>query len=117
MLPKALELITAWGFTFKTVGFYWAKTNKRAKLDKLFRERWGRFSVGQAPSDHSTLYRVGKGFALVSHFYDFEHVYRRMFDSYAAAYPRLFYEVDSSFPSWWNPPSTTMVIWRERGAT
>jgi N6-adenosine-specific RNA methylase IME4 len=35
MLPKALELIEAWGFAFKTVGFYWAKTNKRAKLDAL----------------------------------------------------------------------------------
>jgi N6-adenosine-specific RNA methylase IME4 len=27
-LPMALEVITAWGFTFKTVGFYWAKTNR-----------------------------------------------------------------------------------------
>ena len=35
LLPKALELIEAWGFTYKTVGFYWAKTNKRAKLDEL----------------------------------------------------------------------------------
>jgi len=35
MLPKALELIDAWGFTYKTVGFYWAKTNKRADLEAL----------------------------------------------------------------------------------
>lgn len=35
LLPKALELIDAWGFTYKTVGFYWAKTNKRANLDAL----------------------------------------------------------------------------------
>jgi N6-adenosine-specific RNA methylase IME4 len=35
MLPKALELIEAWGFTYKTVGFYWAKTNKRADLEAL----------------------------------------------------------------------------------
>jgi N6-adenosine-specific RNA methylase IME4 len=34
-LPKALELIEAWGFKYKTVGFYWAKTNKRANLDCL----------------------------------------------------------------------------------
>ena len=27
MLEKALEIIKAWGFTYKTVGFYWAKTN------------------------------------------------------------------------------------------
>src|SRR5215468_10147823 len=35
LLPKALELIDAWGFTYKTVGFYWAKTNKHADLDAL----------------------------------------------------------------------------------
>jgi N6-adenosine-specific RNA methylase IME4 len=35
LLPKALELIEAWGFTYKTVGFYWAKTNKRANLETL----------------------------------------------------------------------------------
>lgn len=28
MLPQALEVIDAWGFTFKTVGFTWVKTNK-----------------------------------------------------------------------------------------
>lgn len=27
-IPMALEVIEAWGFTFKTVGFYWAKTNQ-----------------------------------------------------------------------------------------
>ena len=30
LLPQALEVIEAWGFTYKTVGFYWAKLNKRA---------------------------------------------------------------------------------------
>ena len=30
LLPKGLELIEAWGFTYKTVGFYWAKLNKSA---------------------------------------------------------------------------------------
>ncbi len=28
MLPKGFDLIKAWGFTFKTVAFYWVKTNK-----------------------------------------------------------------------------------------
>ena len=28
MLPKALELIEKWGFSYKTVAFYWAKTTK-----------------------------------------------------------------------------------------
>ena len=30
LLPKGLELLDAWGFTYKTVGFYWAKLNKAA---------------------------------------------------------------------------------------
>jgi N6-adenosine-specific RNA methylase IME4 len=28
LLEKAFEVIRAWGFTYKTVGFYWAKLNK-----------------------------------------------------------------------------------------
>jgi N6-adenosine-specific RNA methylase IME4 len=28
LLPRALEVIEAWGFTYKTVGFYWVKLNK-----------------------------------------------------------------------------------------
>jgi N6-adenosine-specific RNA methylase IME4 len=31
LLPKALELIEAWGFTYKTVGFTWAKTNAKSE--------------------------------------------------------------------------------------
>jgi N6-adenosine-specific RNA methylase IME4 len=30
MLDKAFEVIEAWGFTFKTVGFYWVKTNMKS---------------------------------------------------------------------------------------
>lgn len=30
LLPTAFEVIRAWGFTYKTVGFYWAKLNKSA---------------------------------------------------------------------------------------
>ena len=30
LLPRALEVIAAWGFTYKTVGFYWVKLNKSA---------------------------------------------------------------------------------------
>src|SRR5262245_12979035 len=54
LLPRALDLIKAWGFTYKTVGFYWAKTNKRAKLDALSPEDfftglgyWSRANVEQ----------------------------------------------------------------------
>ena len=28
LLPQAFKVIESWGFTFKTVGFYWAKLNK-----------------------------------------------------------------------------------------
>lgn len=30
LLPRALEVIEAWGFIYKTVGFYWVKLNKGA---------------------------------------------------------------------------------------
>ena len=30
LLPRALEVIEAWGFVYKTVGFYWVKLNKTA---------------------------------------------------------------------------------------
>lgn len=30
LLPTAFDVIQAWGFTYKTVGFYWAKLNKSA---------------------------------------------------------------------------------------
>lgn len=30
LLPQALELIDAWGFSFSTVGFYWVKENKKS---------------------------------------------------------------------------------------
>jgi len=29
MLDQAMKVITAWGFKYKTVGFTWAKTNKK----------------------------------------------------------------------------------------
>jgi N6-adenosine-specific RNA methylase IME4 len=35
LLPKAFDLLNAWGFQFKTVGFYWAKTNRSARQDTL----------------------------------------------------------------------------------
>jgi N6-adenosine-specific RNA methylase IME4 len=31
LLPRALELIQAWGFEYKTVGFYWVKLNTASK--------------------------------------------------------------------------------------
>jgi N6-adenosine-specific RNA methylase IME4 len=32
LLPRALEVMAAWGFTYKTVGFTWAKLNARADV-------------------------------------------------------------------------------------
>jgi N6-adenosine-specific RNA methylase IME4 len=34
-LPAAPDLIEAWGFEFRTVGFYWAKINRSADPDQL----------------------------------------------------------------------------------
>jgi N6-adenosine-specific RNA methylase IME4 len=31
LLPSAIDLIKAWGFEYKTVGFYWVKLNSAAK--------------------------------------------------------------------------------------
>ena len=31
MLPDAIQLIDAWGFRFKTVGYVWIKTNRKAR--------------------------------------------------------------------------------------
>ena len=33
LLPRALQLIQAWGFEYKTVGFYWVKLNSAAKTE------------------------------------------------------------------------------------
>jgi len=33
LLPRAFELIRAWGFEYKTVAFYWVKLNSAAKHD------------------------------------------------------------------------------------
>src|SRR5262245_701977 len=32
LLQKAFGVIEAWGFAFKTVGFYWVKANKKADM-------------------------------------------------------------------------------------
>jgi N6-adenosine-specific RNA methylase IME4 len=36
LLPKAFELIEAWGFKYKTVGFYWVKQNASEQSDGFF---------------------------------------------------------------------------------
>jgi len=36
LLPRALELIEAWGFKYKTVSFYWVKLNSAAKHNADF---------------------------------------------------------------------------------
>ncbi len=37
-LPRALELIEAWGFAYKTVGFTWAKLNASARPENGYTE-------------------------------------------------------------------------------
>jgi N6-adenosine-specific RNA methylase IME4 len=34
-LKQAFEVIDSWGFTYKTVGLYWAKLNKSAKRNQI----------------------------------------------------------------------------------
>lgn len=46
MLPHALEVMKAWGFEFKTVGFYWAKTTKHGK-DHVGQGYWTRANPEQ----------------------------------------------------------------------
>lgn len=36
LLDQAMDLIRAWGFKFKTVGFYWVKLNAKAKHEADF---------------------------------------------------------------------------------
>jgi N6-adenosine-specific RNA methylase IME4 len=38
MLPQALNVMEAWGFTYKTVAFTWAKTTK--KTDRSWAPKW-----------------------------------------------------------------------------
>jgi len=39
LLDQAMELISAWGFNYKTVAFYWVKTNKNVDLNNLSSEK------------------------------------------------------------------------------
>ena len=39
MLDQGIELMQDWGFKFKTVAFYWAKTNTKVDLNKLSSEK------------------------------------------------------------------------------
>ena len=39
MLDQGIQLMQDWGFKFKTVAFYWAKTNTKVDLKKLSSEK------------------------------------------------------------------------------
>jgi N6-adenosine-specific RNA methylase IME4 len=41
-LPQGLELLRAWGFDYKTVGFVWAKKNKKADSYFMGLGKWAR---------------------------------------------------------------------------
>ena len=51
LLDKALEIVRAWGFAYKTVGFYWAKLNKSSGYRP-------HHSPGPEPEDKSQNRRV-----------------------------------------------------------
>ena len=42
MLKEALDLIDAWGFKYKTIGFQWVKQNKSGKVFFFGLGRWTR---------------------------------------------------------------------------
>lgn len=46
-LPQALKLIEAWGFEYKTVGFYWAKLNQDLKTFYMGMGHWTRSNPEQ----------------------------------------------------------------------
>ena len=46
-LPQALETIKAWGFTYKTLGFNWIKTNRRASAGGGARPYFGAWAFGR----------------------------------------------------------------------
>lgn len=47
LLPQALEVIDAWGFQYKTVGFYWTKLNKSGNGVFMGLGYWGRCNPEQ----------------------------------------------------------------------
>jgi N6-adenosine-specific RNA methylase IME4 len=47
LLPKGIEVIESWGFTYKTVGFYWAKTAKDTKTFPIGTGYWTRANPEQ----------------------------------------------------------------------
>lgn len=49
MIPEAIELGRTWGFTYKTVGFYWAKTRRET-------------STRGADDDENTRFPMGTGY-------------------------------------------------------
>jgi N6-adenosine-specific RNA methylase IME4 len=60
MLDVAFDVIKAWGFTFKTVGFYWVKTTKTGGYFK------GMGYYTRANCEQALLATRGKGLARIS---------------------------------------------------
>lgn len=60
-LLEGLELINSWGFTYKTIGFTWIKTNK--KNDSLF---WGMGYYTRANTELCLLATKGKPLKRIS---------------------------------------------------
>ena len=87
---------------------------RRSKAWDALHKRWR----CDAPVDHVELWRTAdRGFALSSHVYGFDEegsFWRRLYDDFARENPHLVYEVVTSFPSWWFPARTTLIVWQER---
>ena len=61
LLPQALQVISAWGFDYKTCGFTWVKRNKIAK-----RWFWGMGYYTRANAEICLLATKGKGLRRIS---------------------------------------------------
>ena len=54
LLPRALDLMRAWGFEYKTVAFYWVKLNSAAKHEPTSSRA---SAIGRAPIPSSVFWR------------------------------------------------------------
>ena len=57
MLPEALQLIRAWGFTFKTVAFVWLKQNRKSPTWLLDKGERGNLPAGKARQTETSFCR------------------------------------------------------------
>jgi hypothetical protein len=89
----------------------WVRSDKWSAV----REAW---SDAMPPFDHPSVFRKPDGrLVLASHFYHFESAYKATCDAFVEKHTRFIYEVIDSYPSWYYPGSTDLVLWGEKKNT